>query len=688
MQAAERYSPCGATGKIQNMAMRAPDRQQALLLPTGGDTREAYSRIRNFLAGRLVGATRDEALVEEVLKCIFCRALTLHDGEPLPQDPLALAKFYRAQFSRLKVLLPDVFETTSEILLDPPSLKYVDQQLQEINFHDPTTDPIGDAYETFIGSARRGAEGQFFTPQNAVRLLVDLIDPKPGERVIDPACGAGGFISYTARRLAQAGVDAATITDSIVGIDKDGYLARLAKAHVGLVTLAEPRVFCGDSLAWTPSSGQPMLDVEEMGTFDVVLANPPFGSKIVAASEDVQRSFELGYSWKRDGEGTWRPSKKLPRRVSPQILFVERILALTKPGGRLGIVLPESLLSGKSYRHVVQYLRDAAHLQAVIGMPESLFKTSGKGGTHTKVCLVLAEKRGSGQRDKERSIFMAEARWCGNDSRGRTIERNELPEIGERYQSFQSGELAVDGSHLGYAVACDAINDNVLAPRYYDPEVDATLRSLENTHELLSVQSLLDDETLEISTGHEVGKLAYGTGRVPFVRTSDISNWEIKLDPKHCVSDEIYGSLAPKQDVQAGDILMVRDGTYLIGTCAYVTAYDTRIVFQSHLYKLRVRKPDRLSPFLLLAALSSDPVRQQIQAKRFTQDIIDSLGNRINELVLPIPRDLEMRARITKMVEKSINERVESRELARAACLQIVSTKDSGIPPSLVELGS
>lgn len=654
------------------MRKKAPDPQQALALPTGGDTRVAYSRIRNFLAGRLVGATRDEALVEELVKCIFCRALTVHDDERVPEDALALAKFYRSQFARLKQSLPDVFDAAAEILLDPTSLRYVDEQLREIDFRDPLTDPIGDAYEAFIGSATRGAEGQFFTPQGAVRLLVDLVDPAPGERVIDPACGAGGFISYTARRLAKQGVSADTISRNLVGIEKDSYLARLARAHVGLVTLGAARIYCADSLAWTPSNGSQMLPEAEVGTFDVVLANPPFGSKIVAASEEVQRKFSLGYSWKRDPDGRWQRTTQLQSRVSPQILFVERLLSLVKPGGRVGVVLPESLISGKTYRHVVQHIRDAAYLRAVIGMPEDLFKTSGKGGTHTKVCLLLLEKRsGGGRIAKDPPVFMAEASWCGNDSRGRTIHRDELPEIGERYRESVVGRLK-GHSNLGYQVKSGAIKDNVLAPRYYDPAVDVTLGRLSATHELVSIQTLLDDGSLEITAGHEVGKLAYGGGTVPFVRTSDLSNWEIKRDPKHCVSDEVYQSLAAKQDVRAGDILMVRDGTYLIGTCAFVTEYDTRIVFQSHMYKLRVKKPQKLSPYLLLAALSAEPVQQQIQAKRFTQDIIDSLGDRITELVLPLPKDGSLRKRIIEMVERSIQERVLSRELARQACIDLV----------------
>ena len=337
-------------------------------------------------------------------------------------------------------------------------------------------------------------------------------------------------------------------------------------------------------------------------------------------------------------------------------------------------MLPESLISGKTFRHVVQFIRDTTHIRAVIGMPEDLFKTSGKGGTHTKVCLLLLEKRKE-KSGKEPFVFMAEARWCGNDSRGRSIGRDELPEIGKRFKAGVAGKLK-GHSHLGYMISPSRISDNVLAPRYYDPEVDAALERLRATHDLVTVQKLLDDGVLEISTGHEVGKLEYGGGTVPFVRTSDISNWEIKRDPKHCVSEEVFEALAAKQDVRVGDILMVRDGTYLIGTCAFVTEYDTRIVFQSHMYKLRVLKPAVLSPYLLLAALSSEPVLRQIQAKRFTQDIIDSLGDRITELVLPFPKNQAVRRRIDDMVEKSIMERVASRELARKACVDLVQVAD------------
>lgn len=645
------------------------DRTGETEVGSGGETRAALTRLRNFLAGRLVGATRDEALLDDVLRCLFCRVLTARSGAETPADPAALRDVYRAQLARLKSLLPDVFAPTAEIGLDAAALAEVDRELRALDLDDPRVDPIGDAYETFVGAAARGAHGQFFTPQGAVRLLVDIVDPRPGERVIDPACGAGGFLSHTARRLIAAGAAPAAVARSLVGIDKDRYLAGLARAHVGLVTLAPARVVCGDALAWRTDDGA-ALPVED-GGFDVVLANPPFGAKIVAASPEVQKTFALGHAWRSRRDGRWEPTPRLLRGAAPQVLFVERLLALARPGGRVGLVVPESLISGKSYRHVVQYMCEQAEIRAVIGMPEELFKTSGKGGTHTKVCLLVLQKGEGAARPGRRAIFMAEAAWCGRDSRGRSIARDELPEIGARWRLHAEGRGG-PSHRLGHEVAPDRLRGHVLAPRYYDPGVAATLAGLEATHELVPVQQLVDDGVLRITSGHEVGKLAYGGGDVPFVRTSDLSNWELKLDPKHCVAEAVYESLRARQDVRAGDILMVRDGTYLIGTCAFITEHDTRIVFQSHLLKLRVCRPERLSPFLLLAVLGSEPVRRQIEAKRFTQDIIDSLGDRLGELVLPLPRDEAVRRRVAAMVEASIRERVASRERARAACVEVV----------------
>ena len=110
---------------------------------------------------------------------------------------------------------------------------------------------------------------------------------------------------------------------------------------------------------------------------------------------------------------------------------------------------------------------------------------------------------------------------------------------------------------LAYKINVRDIANQIFIPKYYDPVLKQQIMALSETHELVSLGNLVDNGKVIAQTGHEIGKMAYGTGNIPFVRTSDISNWEIKTIPKQGVSEEIYQLYAAKEDVQAGDILMV-----------------------------------------------------------------------------------------------------------------------------------
>ena len=604
--------------------------------------------------------------MHEVVKCIFCKVAILQDLDP-NQTGEEVSALYRSAFKKLKSKNHSIFEDDEEILLDPESIKFINDQLNLIDLNDPKNDPLSELYQAFVSSEARGSEGQFFTPTEAVGWLVKALSPGKGQKIIDPACGAGSFLSFSARYLKNEGVAPKVINDNIFGIEKDQYLSKLANTHIALATMQESNVICADSIERKTLDDKDIEFVLDEG-FDIVLANPPFGAKIKIGSEDTKKNFELAYKWKKSKtDDKFVKTDKISPNPSPQLLFLELCVKLLKKGGQLGIVVPESMLSSSAGGYVVQYFMDNTDINAVIGMPENLFKTSGKGGTHTKTCLVIATK--TNKPSLKNKIFMAEAKWCGHDSRGNSIPHNDLPIILENY--LNKLECSGDESHLGYLVPQSNIVNNVLAPRYYNPKSDLALRALSKTHDLLMIGDLIDSNVLSITTGDEVGKLAYGTGDIPFVRTSDISNWEIKLDPKHGVSEDIYNKYAKRQDVREGDILMVKDGTYLIGTCAFVSKYDTEIVYQSHLYKIRVKDYSVISPYILLAALSSPLVIAQIQSKRFTQDIIDSLGKRINELVIPIPKDCKKRDLIIRITKQSIDERIESRELARRAKLMI-----------------
>lgn len=652
---------------------------QPFLIPGFKSPKEIFRSLRNYLAGQFIGATRDDVLLDELLKCLFCKLYletALTSGEKVHCRTGAIDS-YKTVFSKVRKNYPEIYDESAEILLDSKNLPYV-IKLLDFSLLDAKSDPIGDAFEVFAGSESRARVGQFFTPRNATDLLVRAVDPKPHERVIDPACGAGGFLASVARYWRIQGMSSPDVSGSarnLYGIEKDDYLAKLARLHVSLLTSGHPNVACGDSLA-LHNGAKPLSEFFAVGAdYDVVLTNPPFGVRIVAASPELLKSFDLARKWQMKSQNArWEPTNEVRSQVPPQVLFIERCLSLLREGGRLGIVLPESVLSNRSYRYVVEYLLERTIIRAVIGMPESLFKTSGKGGTHTKTCLLVATKQKAGCKAREK-VFMAEARWCGKDSRAREIPNDDLPEIIRNFESFRNGN-GLSSTHLGFEISESQLASKVLCPRYYDPEIHSELAKLKKTHELLTLGDLVDEGYLGICTGDEVGKLVYGSGAIPFIRTSDLSTWEIKVDPKHCVDRSLYLSLKAKQDVKENDILMVKDGTYLIGTCAIITKYDLEIVYQSHLYKIRVLKnPRGLNPYLLLAVLTSPAVQRQVKAKQFTQDIIDSLGERIREIVLPIPKSAALSEKITAMVTKAIGDRVEARELARRASIEVLQEK-------------
>ncbi len=436
-------------------------------------------------------------------------------------------------------------------------------------------------------------------------------------------------------------------------------------------------VFCENSLLPPVDWHHATRDSIKIGSFDVIFTNPPFGTKIPIKGERVLAQFDLGYKWKKDkSTDSVEKTNTLHEDQPPQILFLERCLQFLKPSGRLGIVLPESILGNPSYEYLITFILDKTKIIGVVTMPEHLFKTSGKGGTHCKVCILFLEKTPV---DQPYEIFMADVKWCGHDSRGNpTIRKmksgedilvDEVPDVAPRFAALRKKTDRTD--HRGFLLRSDQIKNKILVPKYYDPELDGYLLSLSKTHDLLAIKSLFESKALSIETGIEIGKMAYGTGSIPFVRTSDLSNWEIKADFKHGVSQAIYEELKGRVDVCAGDVLVVRDGTYLIGTTAIITQSDVPMLFQSHIYRLRVLDLDRIDPWLLFACLNTPVVKRQIRAKQFTQDIIDTLGKRILEVVLPIPKDRELQNRIARETQETVLARVALRNKAKQISLDV-----------------
>ena len=225
-----------------------------------------------------------------------------------------------------------------------------------------------------------------------------------------------------------------------------------------------------------------------------------------------------------------------------------------------------------------------------------------------------------------------------------------------------------------YKIKSNKIINNVFIPKYYDPNLIEDIENIRNTHDLLNLGDLIDSKIISSKTGHEIGKMSYGTGNIPFVRTSDISNWEIKTDTKQGVSNEIYLNFSSKEDVQPEDILMVKDGTYLVGNTCMVSELDIPMIFQSHIIKFRVENKKVINPYLFFLSLNCSIVQRQIKNRKFTADIIDTIGNRYKEILLPVPKDSQIREKLSKNIQTLFEQRVKYKSMIKKLPYLILET--------------
>jgi type I restriction enzyme M protein len=142
---------------------------------------------------------------------------------------------------------------------------------------------------------------------------------------------------------------------------------------------------------------------------------------------------------------------------------------------------------------------------------------------------------------------------------------------------------------------------------------------------------------LNIHSGHEVGSEAYGTGNIPFIRTSDIINFELSSDPTNSVSEEIYNQYSKQQNLKEGDILFIADGRYRIGKTAIINKHNIKCIIQSHIDIFSLSDDAPIKPYEFVYLMNTQIVQEQIRNLVFIQSTLGTLGNRIKEIQMPLP---------------------------------------------------
>lgn len=432
-----------------------------------------FKTMRNFLAANAVGITRDEIFAQQLINLIFCKIYDERFTKPtemvtfragVEEEPKDIKSRIVRLFELVKKQYSDVIEQADTVQLDPASLTHIVGALQQYALTECERDAVGEAFETFIGPSLKGPQGQFFTPRNVVKMVVDMVDPKPDEKIIDPACGSGGFLVEALRHVwrfveerGQAlgwpeleiySEKQKVAIDKFRGIDKDAFLSKVAKSYMAILGDGRGGVFCENSLEQIKNWDRKARESIQMGSFDVLITNPPFGKKLAIEGEEILKTFDLGHIWKQEKSGPFIKNG-LQDKQPPQILFIERCLDLLRDGGRMGIVLLESIFGMPKYRYVVDYINKRARILAIVTLPEDLFQPY----THAKTCVVILEKTPA---IEPYLIFMCDVKWCGHDSRGNptwTLDANgkrilldEVPDVAPLYRAGPKSRRKKEGN--------------------------------------------------------------------------------------------------------------------------------------------------------------------------------------------------------------------------------------------------
>lgn len=643
-----------------------------------------FSEIRGYIVGNSVGVNRDESIAKEMINLILCK---IYDERFTPKDKMVsfrvsdcddnseVEERINKLFSKVKAKYDDVLEQNDAISLDGNTLRHIIGKLQNFCLIETDRDIIADAFEVFIGYSLKGEQGQFFTPKNVVRLMVNAVDPGLNDVIIDPSCGSGGFLVESLKYL-WAKVDseaeelewedAAVFEEkkeigikNIRGIEKDAFLTKVAKSYMAILGDGKGGIFCEDSLDDPKNWKEKTRQLIRLDSMDVCLANPPFGKDIKITGKEKLSQYELA----KNSNG------KLMTEGNPSTLFFERDLQLLKDGGILGIILPETYFHAPSKRAFRDFFKKH-NIKWIIDLPHNTFRPH-----NNAKCIVIIVQKNMPQ---QKYINMAVAEYIGHDHTGRAIYvkdaggnttdrvQDDIPAIideiiEKRNNTFRKKEGCKE--YTFEVEASDVIKKDIFVPRYYWKSKLAEIERLaEEEHiRLIPLKQLLDEKVIATFDGNgSPGGEFKGQGEVPYIRVKDIVQWQIYKDPTALIPESEYKRLyKPEKQLKEKDILYVSRGSYRIGSVAMVSPYDLKCILTREIKVIRLLKEDNkygLTAEYLLYALSHQLVAEQSRNKIFIDTTLPNIAKRWTEIRIPVFEDVHKYEQVKELAKKIVEQ--------------------------------
>jgi len=391
---------------------------------------------RNLLENELGNYER----VKEVIESLNDEDFRVMEFRNTGQSVTALKTKIQDLFNKAKDQWKGVFTEDSKIELSSSHLAICVSSLQDVKLFNSNLQVIDEAFEYLVNKSAKGEKGQYFTPRHVIDMCVKMLNPKPGEYMIDPASGSCGFPVHTLFYITGHLFTNDEIPESekenilrVFGIDFDEKAVRVARTLNLIAGDGETNVLHMNSLdfynwqdnytsnrTWLSTYGKGFERLEKLKSgkgydefsFDIVMANPPFAGDI--KESQLIHKYDLGFNEKG------KPLNKVGR----DILFIERNLNMLKPGGRMAVVLPQGRFNNLSDKHIRDFLSERGRVLAVVGLHANTFKPH----TSTKTSVLFIQKWNDDPKKgplcpyfEDYPIFFAISERGGKDNSGEYI---------------------------------------------------------------------------------------------------------------------------------------------------------------------------------------------------------------------------------------------------------------------------
>jgi len=526
------------------------------------------------------------------------------------------------KFSQSKQLPPLFREIFKSAFLPYRSPEVLGLFLKEIDFFDYShPEELGNAYEYLLSiMSSQGDAGQFRTPRHIIDFMVEVVDPTVDDKVLDPACGTGGFLVSAYNHILKQHAEKPLTPDqrknimgNFEGYDIDPSMVRIAQVNMYLHSFKNPKIVQYDTLS---------MEERWNEKFSVMLANPPFMSP---------------------KGGVKTHSKFSVQSTRSEVLFVDYIMNHLKPHGRAAIIVPEGIIfqSGASHKQLRKNLVEDG-LFAVVSLPSGVFQPYS--GVKTSILLFDNEVA-----KKSKDILFVKIENDGFDlgATKRPINKNDLPKALEILKAWQKGTeleshfdglLTEDGNNLAtesssrilleqqiaHAVSREVVaesGDYNLSGDRYRVATDYS----NSKWPMVELGEVCDLESGSRDKGGAIDNGVYSIGGEQISEDNAIRFEKMKYITETHFSQMRRGVLSK------GDVLMVKDGA-TTGKMGYWD-FDYRAAVNEHVFIFRAK--ERILPKYLYGVLISDSF--QYELKPYIKGIIGGISLEIKKITIPLP---------------------------------------------------